>query len=620
MTKISLRMPVIAAFAIFTMTIQANVPPAERLVSRNATFVLTVPDWRAAVTAFEKTSTSGLLKDPAMKPLVDKIKSDLKAAFSEGLNERDRGFAEEFFSLINGQVTMVLEDLKDMAKNPDMPPITMIFDVKEKRTELEDFMKRSLEAEEDTRVVRERVAGGEVVSMISDGKKKEGTPDKMYFSIADSMLGISFKKQHAIDLIRRKNGDLQNSLADNPTFRSDQSRFFRNAKGYLWANVEAIMALAKANVEPPKPNGGNPFAMAFDVNRLLEALGLNGWKSMSMASDFDSAGADMQLFFHVPEAGRKGIFKLLESQPRQSGPPMFIADDVAKFMRWRKSGEEALQTIEKTVTEAVPGFAGFFTMMINQAGKMKDPNFDFRRQFIGNLGDDIISIQKSPKELTLDSLTTPPTLYLVGSGNPEALLEALITAQSSMGMPGMKGKPEEFLGKRIFSIPAGVKIGAGGKPAGQKFIHITTARGYMAVGTERELVEDFIRGGSKANNLAEISGFRQAAEKVGGLGTGWFFYENPAETLNMLLTSFKQNPDVLQQLFGPAFSKTLFINPNSPAGKQPQEEMQKKVAEYIKLLPDFNQIAKYLSFSVGAASADASGILLRSYTPDKARR
>jgi len=310
----------------------------------------------------------------------------------------------------------------------------------------------------------------------------------------------------------------------------------------------------------------------------------------------------------------------LETEHRSSAPPSFVGDDVAHFVRWRKSGEEALQILEKTLAEAMPMAAGFLTMMIDQVGKMKNPDFDFRRQFIGNLGDDIMTIQMTPKEFTLDALFSPPTLYLIGSGNPDALLDATMTAQSSMGIPGMDAKGEDFLGKQIYAMSAGVKLGVGGKPAGQRHLFATTARGYMAIGTERELIEDFIRGGGAANKLSEINGFRQAVEKVGGLGTGWFFYDNPLDMLNMLLTSFKQNPNALESLFGPVFFKAILINPNSSTGSDPGMTIQQRMTEYIALLPDFKQIAKYMSFSVGSAMTDADGILIRAYSPDHANQ
>ena len=619
MKKIRLFFLIFTALVLSASVARAELPSPERLVGRDTTVIFTVPDWSAAVSAFKATSSGKLFDDPAMKPLIDKIVADFKESISDEMTEKDQKYFDEFVGLLDGQITVVLDDLSDIAKNPEFPPVSMIFDVKGKTRELADFMDRSIKDEDEMQVLRDRVAGGEIFTMISKGKKK-ATPGDMFVGISGSMLAIAFEKEKVADLIRRKNGDLQNSLADNPTFRADHARFFRNAKGYLWANVEELMKLARENSKQPDEKGGNPFAMAMDPMKMFDALGLMGWKSFAMATDFDSQGADLQAFLNIPETGRKGLFKLLETSSQSAAPPAFIDGNVAKFIRWRKSGQELLTIVERTMAEAVPPFAGFVSMMIDQAGKMKDPNFNFRQQFIGNLGDDMISIQKTPAEFTLEGLASPPTLYLIGSGSPDALLDALITAQSSMGIPGMKAKDEEFLGQRIVAIPAGVKMGADGKPQGPKSAYVTATRGYMAIGTERELIEDFIRGGNNSRGLTDMNGFRRAAEKVGGLGTGWFFYENPAETLNMLLTSLKKDPNALQRFFGPSMFSMILVDPNKKAGNRPEKDMQQRVAEYIKLLPDFNKIAKYLSFTVGSVSTDASGILVRSHTPDKAGR
>lgn len=620
MKKIRLFFLTCTALVLSANIVRADLPSPERLVGRDTTVIFTVPDWSAAVSAFKSTSSGKLFEDPAMKPLIKQIAADFREAISEEMTEKDQKYFDEFVGLLDGQITIVLDDLSDIAKNPEFPPVSMIFDVKDKTRELSDFMERSIKDEDEMQVLRDRVAGGEIFTMISKGKKKAKAGD-MFVGISGSMLAIAFEKEKVADLIRRKNGDLQNSLADNPTFRADHARFFRNAKGYLWANVEELMKLARENSKQPEQSGGNPFAMAMDPMKMFDAFGLMGWKSLAMATEFDSQGADLNAFLNIPETGRKGLFKLLETSGQSAAPPAFVEGDVAKFSRWRKSGREMLSIVERTMAEALPPImAGGVSMMIDQAGKMKDPNFNFREQFIGNLGDDIIAIQKMPATFTLEGLASPPSLHLVGSGNPEALLDAMNIAMSSMGVPGMKAQDEEFLGKRIVVIQAGVKMGADGKPAGPKNFYAAATRGYLAIGTERELIEDFIRGGNNSRGLTDMNGFRRAAEKVGGLGTGWFFYENPAETLNLLLTSLKKDPNALQRFFGPSMFNMILVDPNKKAGNKPEKTMQQRVAEYIRLLPNFNQIAKYLSFTVGSVSTDASGILVRSHTPDKAGR
>ena len=81
--------------------------------------------------------------------------------------------------------------------------------------------------------------------------------------------------------------------------------------------------------------------------------------------------------------------------------------------------------LEKTLVEISPQFGGFFKLMFDNAGKDKDPNFDMRRELVGNLGDDFITYQKNPKGNSLAELNSPPSLFLIGSSNAEKLAGAI---------------------------------------------------------------------------------------------------------------------------------------------------------------------------------------------------
>ena len=68
--------------------------------------------------------------------------------------------------------------------------------------------------------------------------------------------------------------------------------------------------------------------------------------------------------------------------------------------------------------------AGLLQMMLSSAGKDKDPNFDLKKNLIGNLGDDFITYEKAPKSTKLEDLQKVPSLTLIGSPDPAGLLEA----------------------------------------------------------------------------------------------------------------------------------------------------------------------------------------------------
>jgi len=56
-----------------------------------------------------------------------------------------------------------------------------------------------------------------------------------------------------------------------------------------------------------------------------------------------------------------------------------------KFTRWRLDLPKAWATLESTLTEAIPQAAGFIKLIVDNAGKDKDPNFDLRKNLIANL-------------------------------------------------------------------------------------------------------------------------------------------------------------------------------------------------------------------------------------------
>ena len=75
-----------------------------------------------------------------------------------------------------------------------------------------------------------------------------------------------------------------------------------------------------------------------------------------------------------------------------------------KFTRWRLDLQKAWNTFENMMGEINPQFAGGIKMMLDLAGKDKDPDFDLRKSLIANLGDDIISYQKPPRGQTLGAV------------------------------------------------------------------------------------------------------------------------------------------------------------------------------------------------------------------------
>ena len=139
--------------------------------------------------------------------------------------------------------------------------------------------------------------------------------------------------------------------------------------------------------------------------------------------------------------------------------------------------------------------------------------------------------------------------------------------------------------------------------------HVSAARwGTKLSGRLREIV--IIRVG-KINDIPyvmkqHVPGLAEAAQKVGGLNTGWFGYDNQTESLRGLFTTLKQNPD--------AFEKLLTSPIPTPNAPRPPVDQLKGLLDF-SLLPPFDAVAKYFSFTVNAVASTPEGIAFKSFLP-----
>ena len=103
--------------------------------------------------------------------------------------------------------------------------------------------------------------------------------------------------------------------------------------------------------------------------------------------------------------------------------------------------------------------------------------------------------------------------------------------------------------------------------------------------------------------MRDLPGLNEAAQKVGGMNTGWFSFENQIETMRAAVEEAKKNPD-----------------------KEPEESnlglnllggRASMVADWIdyNTLPPFERIAKYFYYSLLTASATPEGISFRLAMP-----
>jgi hypothetical protein len=305
---------------------------------------------------------------------------------------------------------------------------------------------------------------------------------------------------------------------------------------------------------------------------------------------------------NVPEDGRKGIFKILAGEAKEVKPPQFVPADAVKFQRWRIDGLKTWNTIQQMVGDANPQYVNtlnFLLSTVESSAKEKDPSFDIKKNLFGNIGDDMISYSKKPKGSSLAEMSSPPSLFLLGSPNPEQLSSALSGMLTMMGQ-GAAPTERDFLGRKIHSIPL-PSMPTGGAKAEAKSINYASSGGYVAISTDTGILEEYLRSSQgEAKSLRDTPGLSEAMQKVVGAGTSLFGYGSEAETMRALFDFLKKDPSSAETLggIGPLMGDV-------------------KIKEWVdvSLLPDFDKISKYFYFSVYSGGATPDGLVFKAFSP-----
>jgi hypothetical protein len=425
---------------------------------------------------------------------------------------------------------------------------------------------------------------------------------------SDSLLIIGSSAKDIEKVLIRQAGGSVPSLSEQPAFASSFNAMFRDALSYGWVNLKAIVDLAARQMpqrtDEDAQDQGNPLMPRPD--KILSALGLTGLQSLSLSLRQEPEGSVAQVRIAVPESARKGLFKILAFEAKDAGPPPFVPADAVQFSRVRLDLPKAWQALENTLVEAVPQMAGVIKLLVDNAGKDRDPEFDLRKNLIANLGDDIVSYQKAPRKQTLQDLESPPSLWLISSPKAEQLAASLRALSSVIPQRSAKVREREFLGRTVYSINFSLPS-MDGRPSPDRLLNYAASGSYVVFSYDQAMLEEYLRNsGTAPKALRDTPGLAQAAQKVGGLGTGFFSFENQLESTRAMLEILKKESGSLANLFGGASVAARFGLPDD-----------KTLQEWVdfSLLPPFEQVARYFHFVVSAGAMTPEGIQLTVFMP-----
>lgn len=623
---------------------QTNIPPAEQLLPADTLLVISAPDATKLWAVLEKSPRVQFWRDPAMKPFRDKFMAKLRDEFLSPL-ERDLGIKlDNYGGLLQGQLTLAITQDGWQGQPGQSPAFLLLLDAKDKRDQLAKALAelRRKWVEGGKPIKAEKIRGVEfsIVPLTSNDvpktlkpffpqrqeiqelgrepAKKTASPGELVVGQHESLLIVGTSAKAVEKVVARLSGGALPPLAEEATFEANRLAVFRDAPLFGWFNGRAFFeVLARIPPEEPNPLAPSP-GPEVPWLRLVAASGLSSLKSAAFAFRELNEGTAMEVFLGAPEATRQGVFKMLTVETKDADPPPLVPLDVVKCQRWRVDGQRAVATLEKMIQDLSPSTFNSWNFVLNSGedgARLDDPNYNLRRDLVGNLGNDLIWYEKAPRGFSAAEMESPPSLLLIGSPNAEKLALALRGLLLIRWQEAMRPQEREFLGRKIFSfkIP-GLALGGAARPTPRDFSYAASG-GYVAISTDVATLEEYLRsseGPKKA--LRETPGLVEAAQKVGGQNTGQFSYENEAESMRINFEALRKgvNPTATGTT-----ADTFGVGYNPVADSLPFSGPERTFRDWMdfSLLPPYEQVGRYFHFTVSAGSANVDGITFKYFSP-----
>jgi hypothetical protein len=648
-----------AALFLLALTSGAAIPAPEQLLPDDTLILLTAPDFNKLLQIRQKSPKSQLWNDPAMKPFRDKFLSRWREEVVKPLERELEVSLDSYASLPQGQLTIAVTK-SDWQGSDDQPlGFLLLLDAGDKtgllKTNLAELRRTWVAAGKKLQTEKIRnlefsifpVTTNELPKTLSkflwrppvfpqvsagpDLKQAPASPSgkgdvlldmlrvlltaskELVVGQVDSLLIVGNSTKGVEKVVIRLTGGALPTLGELPAYQASHQALFREAPFYGWVNVKAFVdTLARKSSETKPPENPDPFE-PLKPEKFINATGLASCRTLAFNFQNSSEGTLLQLFLSVPGTARQGVFQILAGATNEASPPAFVPADAVHFLRWRMDGARTWATLEKMLNDLSPQALSAVNLILDTANaraKQSDPGFDLKKTLLSNLGDDIISYERAPRGNTPAELQSPPSLFLLGSPNPEQLAVAL--KRLFVIFPqGDAPAEREFLGRKIFSVPVPpmpFSMVGPARPTPPRTLSCAASGGYVAMSTDAALLEQYLRSGeNQAKALRDTPGLLEAAQRVGGMGTGLFGYENEVDTLRAAFEAAKNDPGASTNGIGPS----LF--PGLPGITGPESNLNDWTD--FSLLPAFDKVAQYFYFTIYAGSANADGLTLKSFAP-----
>ena len=616
------------AIGLAALSVSAAAPPAQKLLPQETVLVVSVPDAGKALAVLTNSTLGRIWRDPAVNAFRDRFVGKFQSSFVGPL-ERQLGISlGDYAGLAQGQITFAIVPVNQPDKPDEHYTPVFLLDAGDRAAQLSTNLAavkqkwiaagKSLKTEK----IRETefttflmdpddLSFQKLLPNLTDTNDTVILPRppagklEMTFGQSGSLLVVSRSTQIIEKILARQSGGLVPGLDEEPAFQKDFAARLQGTPVYIWFNAKALLGdFLKQQAQGP--GGDSLLASAMNGDGAMAALGFTSLTSASVTCRDTPEGLNLQVYIGAPEADRRGLAKVLETEPKDSSPPSFVPADAVRFSRVRLDIPRSWRTLDAALTKVNPQFTQFFNYALSIAGKAKDENYDLRGELMAALGDDIISYERSPTGNSIADSREAPGITLIGSPAPAKLAAALKVALSVM-VPADKITDRDFLGRKIYTAPLPLSLGGGSRT-----YHFAANSGYLAVTSDVDMLEEFLRSNdSEKPGLIQTPGLADAAQKAGGgMSAGIFKYNNDKESMRALFETLRA-----ESVSGPDLLGLVGLVPRQNKISTVEEANQFKEWCDFSLLPPTAALTKYFNYTVWSGGFNQDGFTLNCYTP-----
>jgi hypothetical protein len=395
-------------------------------------------------------------------------------------------------------------------------------------------------------------------------------------------------------------GDTQGTASESIAARSPPS-----ADAILHLAIDVPRWLNTSRLAAPR-RGAAESSRFLSWEGLVQHLGIVNLRTLSLTLRGQPGGWFTDLRLAIPEASRRGLFKVMGWRAADAAPPAVIPETVMRFSRFRVDGGQAWSRLLRAVREADASLAGIVQLFAGYAGKTEDADFDFEKSIIGLLGDDWMSVT-----LPGSAPGAPDTLYLVGSEKADELAAGfkLVMAPTYLATflppsaPSPVREERDAAGHPVVSVsmPA---LPWPAAPGSTGAVHFASRHGYVALSTSLRAVEEFVTS-EEAAPLFSTPRYQTAVAALGGAQSGYLAYRNELAIASRMFRDASRAPDFLEGTFRWAvFSETATRLVSALGGWMEFEK-----------LPPFEAVARHFGIAVRKGEITSEGFTITTFRP-----